>query len=287
MRGLRAHNRQGWWVTEEQGTSRISALRSAIRLLAFAAAFLLTYVVLILLPAGQDLDSGSFDAATLPFPAVDVANVYRVVVPIAMIAACVALGIRAIVQRRVAVVITAVAIVVPSVLVSEALKLALPRPDFGSFGYPQNTYPSGHVALALSSFIALVVLAPPERLRWPVVGIAGLLTVGVSWASVVSFAHRPSDVIGSSLLVGLVTSAVLWRRRTVADSQSFAVLALSCAAACGALLVGVDAALRSTNDMLNTLVAGPGWFLLCVMPAVLVIGLAPSQEPARLLEPSC
>ena len=261
-------------MTAQETMQRLAGVRSAVRLVAFAVALLLTYVGLIVSPAGQDLDSSSFGTVGVPSPVFNLANLYRETAPIALIAVCAWFGIRALIKRRIAMTAAAAAIVVMSVLICEVLKLVLPRPDLGAFGYRANTFPSGHVALALSSVLALTVLAPPVRGRRPLIVVAAFLAVGVSWASVVSLAHRPSDVIGGALVVGFVASASFWERRTAADQHPLMLVSLVCGVGGGGILVLLGTLLGSPDPAFGSSVTCLGWFLLCMAPAVYVIGLA-------------
>ncbi|MFP3714959.1 phosphatase PAP2 family protein [Puerhibacterium sp. TATVAM-FAB25] len=105
------------------------------------------------------------------------------------------------------------ALLASAVLVGAALPLAralreswLDRPYLGEHGYLENTFPSGHVALAAALAAAVAVL-------WPWAG-RGLVAAGgavavalAAGASVVGHAHRPSDVVGSVLLVAALACA--------------------------------------------------------------------------------
>jgi membrane-associated phospholipid phosphatase len=80
---------------------------------------------------------------------------------------------------------------------------------------PQNSFPSGHTAVAISCAFALVVIAPPV-----IRGLVAILAGGYSWtvAADVQTAgwHRASDAIGATLLcfaIICVVVAVLVRTR--------------------------------------------------------------------------
>lgn len=104
---------------------------------------------------------------------------------------------------------SAAAVIAVSVGMSAMLKTTLGRPFFGDDGYRQNTFPSGHVTVVAALAVGAVLLWPSPRPPLVPVTAAGA-SVLAAVASVVGFAHRPSDVVGSILTVLLVTAAVLW-----------------------------------------------------------------------------
>lgn len=106
-------------------------------------------------------------------------------------------------RRRVA---AAALVLLGSTLLSWLLKALLMRPEYGVAGYPDNSFPSTH-ASATMALIAAVLLLAPQHPPWVDRGLAAAGVVVVI-GNVVGHAHRPSDVIGSLLLVGLVTGAV-------------------------------------------------------------------------------
>ncbi|RYV50741.1 phosphatase PAP2 family protein [Pengzhenrongella frigida] len=99
-------------------------------------------------------------------------------------------------------------VVVTSVALSSLLKATLERPYLGDLGYVQNTFPSGHVTATAALAVAVVLLWPRPRPRSvPLTAVA--VCAIASLASVIGYAHRPSDTIGSLLLVLLVTTAAV------------------------------------------------------------------------------
>jgi hypothetical protein len=89
------------------------------------------------------------------------------------------------------------AIVVGANLTTQYLKAALDRPGPG--GPEAGSYPSGHVTVAMSLAMALVLVAPPAlRLAATVLGAA--YAVGVGVAVIALNWHRPSDVVGAYLV---------------------------------------------------------------------------------------
>lgn len=127
--------------------------------------------------------------------------------------ACVALGVLALARRRWRSLCAAVLVVALSVGGTWALKeLVLERPYLGDYGYTVNTFPSGHVSATLALVAAAALLSPAWRTpasRW--LFRLALLAVAVAAcvSSLLEHVHRPSDVVGSVLLVGSVTALVV------------------------------------------------------------------------------
>lgn len=105
-----------------------------------------------------------------------------------------------------------VAVLLPAVAAGAAVVLrdhVVHRPWLGDNGYPYNTFPSAHTATLAALCVGIVLLAGTgSRLRGPAV-LGFVLAAGV-WSNVATMSHRPSDVVGSLLLVtALATPAVL------------------------------------------------------------------------------
>lgn len=98
---------------------------------------------------------------------------------------------------------------------TQILKRYLPRPDLVPEQWPEpGSYPSGHVTVAMSLAMALILVAPASlRLMAAVIGSVYALGVGV--AVIALDWHRPSDVLGAYLVVtawtGLVAAALILR----------------------------------------------------------------------------
>lgn len=188
---------------------RTSVLRTALVACSFALAFILVGMLFIGTPAGQQFDAWALGRlAWAPDGAAAVAvEVIRQVVPIGIVAAAVALAVwRLVADRRAGSVAAAAAGALVASVLAQVIKTALVRPDLGGHGYAENTFPSGHVTVALAAGIACVWLLPHPSWRpvaTAVVGAAALTTMVVS---VGGFAHRPSDVLAAPLLVAAVMS---------------------------------------------------------------------------------
>ncbi|WP_196280019.1 phosphatase PAP2 family protein [Catellatospora paridis] len=110
-------------------------------------------------------------------------------------------------RRGWAAVLLAIGIVVVSAGLVQLLKHALTRPillDVGIRRWDQS-FPSGHTALALSVYAA-TLLAIPVRHRRIVGVVVGLWALGVCLAVVASGWHRPSDVFAAALIVVAVAA---------------------------------------------------------------------------------
>ena len=113
-------------------------------------------------------------------------------------------------RARTAAVVTAVA---GSVAVAEVLKLGVgDRPRLASIGNQHylvdNTFPSGHTALATAVAACAVLVAPPPRRG--LVAVAGTAYAGaVGVAVLVAELHRPADAVAASLLAAGLTLAVI------------------------------------------------------------------------------
>lgn len=88
------------------------------------------------------------------------------------------------------------AVLAATVLSAELLKPVLPRPQHGIYP-PDNSLPSGHMAVAAGACLALLLVLP--RGRGPALACAGLMT-GVGLALLSGQAHALPDVIASVFL---------------------------------------------------------------------------------------
>ena len=90
-------------------------------------------------------------------------------------------------------------------LTTQAMKAQLDRP--GPFGPRPASYPSGHVTVAMSLAMALILVAPPDlRVAATLLGTAYAIAVGVAVIAVDW--HRPSDVVGAYLVTVAWTALV-------------------------------------------------------------------------------
>jgi membrane-associated phospholipid phosphatase len=145
----------------------------------------------------------------------------------------------------------AVALVVLSVGSAELLKLGLPTPA-GRAG----AFPSGHVTIAASLGLALVLVAPPV-LR-PLAALGGAAyAAGIALAVVVLGWHQPSDAVGAFFVSGFWAVALGGARRPQVSARGLALAVGAVAAAlvvAGALATRHPGAVESVGDS-RTLVA--------------------------------
>lgn len=107
-------------------------------------------------------------------------------------------------RGRVALAAAVVGLVAGSNLTTQILKLVvLERPHLIPDAYRlPNSFPSGH-ATAVASLGIAVMLVVPRRMRPAVAGVAAGAGVAVGLATIAAGWHRPGDVIGSWLVVGV------------------------------------------------------------------------------------
>ncbi len=85
-------------------------------------------------------------------------------------------------------------------LTTQAIKSGVDRPDLvDGTGSGPGAFPSGHVTVAASLALALVLVAPPA-LRWTAALAGGAYAAGISVAVLALGWHRPSEVIGAYLV---------------------------------------------------------------------------------------
>ncbi|WP_436739993.1 phosphatase PAP2 family protein [Streptomyces sp. BBFR102] len=95
----------------------------------------------------------------------------------------------------------AIGVVLATVGGKEVLRTVLPRPDLvgARVSLLEASFPSGHVAVPAGLVLAAVLVASP-RVR-PYVTAAGMLWLAVTAGAVLAtYHHRPSDVLGTTLL---------------------------------------------------------------------------------------
>lgn len=172
------------------------------------------YVIGVLTEPGQWVDVQLFGWAqrlhvgllgdALPYLA-------RTVLPALMALVALAYGLRSLVHGGAVLAVQCLALVVGSTSLCWALREhVLARPFYGEqYSYVHNTFPSTHVALVVSLCAAVWLLArsTSRSLSRALVVVVVLALLG----NVVGHAHRPSDVLGSLLVVGAGALLVRWR----------------------------------------------------------------------------
>jgi membrane-associated phospholipid phosphatase len=172
------------------------------------AALAALYAWTVRTPGGQAADVALFARAQAANAVLEgPASALRVGLPAVLLVAYLGVALDALRRGRRRALLASVVLVGAALPLARGLRESwLGRPYLGEHGYLENTFPSGHVALAGALAAAVAVLWP-----WAGRGLAaggGALAVGlVAAASVVGHAHRPSDVAGSVLLVAALACA--------------------------------------------------------------------------------
>lgn len=177
------------------------------------AGFGLAYAALILTETGQRLENLALRGARQEFEALRAESLAELH-EISMLGFAVAIGLVmlvALLRRKPRLAIVAALIMGVSVVIAEVTKHILVRPDLADAppNWLNNSFPSGHVSVAVAIGIGAVIVAP-YAFRW-------LVTIGaVFFASAISMDvatagwHRLSGVIGATLLVIAVACVGLY-----------------------------------------------------------------------------
>jgi membrane-associated phospholipid phosphatase len=194
---------------DEPGRRRPPAHAALLGLL--VAAFVALWAASHLTTAGQAADAGAFRTlAPWHDATVGLAGALRRSLPVAGAVVAALLGVLAVVRRAWRDLAGAVLVAAATVGVSLGLRELLVRPDLGGFGYAHQTFPSGHVAVVGGLCVAAWLLWPWPSSRavagWGVLAVTAVAAL----ASVVTYAHRPSDVVGSLLVAAASAVAVSW-----------------------------------------------------------------------------
>jgi membrane-associated phospholipid phosphatase len=151
----------------------------------------------------------------------------------------------ALLQRRFAGAVQAVALVIGANLATQVLKRGFfDRPDLGG-DVGANTLPSGHTTVAASFAAALVLVAPRALRPWlAILGAGYTAATGVS--TLIGQWHRPSDAI-SAVLVVLAWSCLVcalgptWRRDPARPVRAVGTAPAAAVLLTGGLLTGFPA----------------------------------------------
>jgi membrane-associated phospholipid phosphatase len=200
----------------QPGTAAV-IVRSAVVSVAFLLVGFGIYLFFLCTALGQQLDASSFGAVIwLRTLLGSWADRLRIILIVFSAVLLLVLIVIALVRKRVRDSYIAVAICVITLVASMVLKdFLVYRPDLGDYGYPYNTFPSGHESVSMAALIAAYVLLPGS-LRRPVMLIP-LIILGTASAlfQVAAYAHRPSDVMAGALLAGAVAAWFPGRARKV------------------------------------------------------------------------
>ena len=181
--------------------------------IASAAAALVAYLVFVLTATGQEYENRALVGAREEFreqraewlsgldelTALSFAFAIVVVVAIALL------------RRKPLLAAVAAGIMVISVAATEALQRLLGRPELveAPAHWLSNSFPSGHVAVAVAVGIG-AVLVVPYMLRALVTIGAALYAMAIALAVVIAGWHRLSDVVGAAAIVLAVACVALY-----------------------------------------------------------------------------
>ena len=183
---------------------------------------MLLYLVFVRTHAGQRVDEAALSGRLASFHARHAADQLLTTISVGSLAlVLVLLTGQALLRRRIAQAVVAVAVVLGAVALTEVLKhVVLPRPELVPTAIPSNSFPSGHTTTAFAVGIAAALAAPPRWRRAVAVGAllygtaTGVATIAAGW-------HRPSDVAGA-LLVATGWAAAVVLAVALADPDAFA-----------------------------------------------------------------
>jgi membrane-associated phospholipid phosphatase len=205
-------------------------IRRRAHLVAIVCAVLLpaVYLLAVWTSTGQRLEDGVLAAAARAAGRAEPANwaldsAEWVLAGVAVVAV-VLLGL---VRRRLLLGVLSAGVIGASILTTELLKRVALRPVLLESGVRRDdqSFPSGHTVVATSVMCALVLVAP-HLLRGLVALLASVWATSVAVATIAAGWHRPSDTIGSDLIVVIYVSiaiAVLARQGWVNSTASQAV----------------------------------------------------------------
>ena len=172
--------------------------------------FVANYVFFVRTTLGQELDDAALvGGEQRPQGVVSEAwELLDVISVVSLAAACVAIGVVALLRRRFALAIAVLAAIGIANVVTQLLKrVVLERPDLIGTG-DLNSLPSGHATVAATVAVGVVVVSAP-RWRSVVALVAWLFPIAVGVAVVIAGWHRPSDSIAAFCVVLGVTAAAL------------------------------------------------------------------------------
>jgi hypothetical protein len=197
-------------VTEIIARGPVSRRNAITLALGCLGAYCALYAFAVLTVQGQRWDAESLAAFSVlrssPWSAL---YGFRDWMPFFLLAVVGLACVDAMVRRRwLAVGLTVVLVGLTAAISVTSKEGLLPRPELGVHTYGQNTFPSGHTAVCLATVVAVIWLGP----RWArpiVVGVMSVLAAATAFVSLISLAHRGSDIIGGALLVGVFSFAIL------------------------------------------------------------------------------
>jgi membrane-associated phospholipid phosphatase len=187
--------------------------RFAMAALTAAGLALLAYVVFIQTSVGQTLENMALRGARQELDVVkseSLSELHEISMVTFAVAITVVMGI-ALLRRKWRLAATVAALMASSVAIAEVAKRILPRPDLidAPDRWLNNSFPSGHVTVAVAVSIGLVIVVP-YALRWLGAVVAAGYAIGIAQAVETAGWHRLSGVIGATLLVVSVACVGLY-----------------------------------------------------------------------------
>jgi membrane-associated phospholipid phosphatase len=173
----------------------------------------LVFVLAVWTPAGQRFEDAVLNGADRTVGSVEGARATdaldRISAPTVLLAAAVIVAI-GFLRRRPLLGFVAVGVVAASIVTAEVVQHSFRRPLLLPAGYRREdqSFPSGHTAVAMSVMCALV-LVTPYRFRAVVLLLTSIGAGVIEVAAVTASWHRPSDTLGSDLIALLFTCVAL------------------------------------------------------------------------------
>ncbi len=181
--------------------------------IASGVVFVLAYATLILTPLGQEVENLALNGARQEFPDVKESSLLELheISLTSFVVAIVLVMLVAVLRRKLLLAFTAAAVMGVSVVIAEVAKQLLIRPELVEAPpkWLNNSFPSGHVTIAVAIGIGAVIVVP-YVLRAITAIIAALFAMGIGQAVEISGWHRLSGVIGATFLVLAVASVGIY-----------------------------------------------------------------------------
>lgn len=169
----------------------------------------LVYLLAVWTAAGQRFEDAVLNGADLSAGSVDGARATDALdwisAPTVLLTAAAVLTI-GFLRRKALLGFVGVGVMAASVATAEVVQHSFRRPVLLTHGYRREdqSFPSGHTAVAISVMCA-VVLVTPYRLRGVVLLVTSVAAAAIEVSTVTASWHRPSDSLGSDLIVLLFT----------------------------------------------------------------------------------
>ncbi len=219
--------------------------RFALAAIATGVGALAAYAGLILTATGQRLENMALRGARQEFDGLRQESIVELH-ETSLLGFALAIGLVvliALLRRKPRLALAAALLMGVSVVIAEVAKRLLPRPELidAPLNWLSNSFPSGHVTIAVAIGIGAVIVAP-YAFRWLVAIVAALYSAGIGMDVATAGWHRLSGVIGATLLViavAVVTIYVLARMGRVHPfGQRRLIGALVASVVLGALALG-------------------------------------------------